>query len=97
MTVYKSCYITSCLNHLPSCLKATSPPPLTTSPHPLPSRPQVPGICGQGSECVVRNHQPICSCPRGYTGHPFESCRPFTPQVSILKHFINTHNNMTKK
>lgn len=36
------------------------------------------GACGTGAECKVENHKPICSCPRGYTGHPFESCRPFT-------------------
>ncbi|XP_068220040.1 uncharacterized protein [Palaemon carinicauda] len=38
------------------------------------------GICGSGSECVVRNHQPICSCPRGFTGDPFVNCRRFDPQ-----------------
>jgi len=34
-------------------------------------------ICGVGANCEVENHKAICSCPKGYTGHPFESCRPF--------------------
>ncbi|XP_066980062.1 uncharacterized protein [Macrobrachium rosenbergii] len=38
------------------------------------------GICGSGAECTVRNHQPICSCPRGFTGDPFVTCRRFDPQ-----------------
>ncbi|XP_064094899.1 uncharacterized protein LOC135207217 [Macrobrachium nipponense] len=36
------------------------------------------GACGTGANCKVDNHKPICSCPKGHTGHPFESCRPFT-------------------
>jgi len=38
------------------------------------------GACGVGAECKVENHKPICFCPKGYTGHPFESCRPFTKE-----------------
>jgi len=37
-----------------------------------------PNVCGQGANCEVRNHKPICSCPRGFTGDPFQSCRAFT-------------------
>ena len=33
-------------------------------------------ICGTGAECRVINHNPICQCPRGYTGDPFIQCRP---------------------
>ena len=33
-----------------------------------------PGSCGVGAECVVRNHNPVCSCPRGFTGDPFTQC-----------------------
>jgi len=36
------------------------------------------GACGTGADCHVKNHQAICSCPKDMTGHPFESCRPFT-------------------
>ena len=35
------------------------------------------GACGVGANCEVVNHNPICSCPRGYTGDPFTQCRPF--------------------
>ncbi|XP_065203537.1 neurogenic locus notch homolog protein 1-like [Planococcus citri] len=33
-----------------------------------------PGPCGQNARCQVINHSPICSCPTGYTGDPFERC-----------------------
>jgi len=36
----------------------------------------IPSICGTGAECEVRNHQPVCSCGKGMTGDPFQSCRP---------------------
>lgn len=36
------------------------------------------GACGSGADCKVEDHKPICSCPKDHTGHPFESCRPFT-------------------
>jgi len=36
--------------------------------------------CGTGADCNVRNHRAICSCPKGFTGHPYESCRRFTDQ-----------------
>ena len=35
-----------------------------------------PGSCGAGADCLVRNHNPICSCPSGYTGDPFTQCTP---------------------
>lgn len=34
-----------------------------------------PGTCGESAQCDVLNHIPICSCPKGYTGDPFISCR----------------------
>ena len=37
------------------------------------------GACGVGAECKVTNHKAICSCPKGYEGHPFDSCRPAQP------------------
>ena len=30
--------------------------------------------CGLNAHCIVSNHNPICSCPRGYTGDPFSQC-----------------------
>jgi hypothetical protein len=36
-----------------------------------------PNVCGQGAQCEATNHKAVCSCPRGYTGDPFVSCRKF--------------------
>jgi len=36
-----------------------------------------PNVCGQGATCEATNHKAVCSCPRGYTGDPFVSCRRF--------------------
>ena len=33
-----------------------------------------PGTCGQGADCRVINHNPLCSCPSGWTGEPFVRC-----------------------
>lgn len=33
-----------------------------------------PGTCGTEARCQVVNHNPICSCPPGYTGDPFIQC-----------------------
>lgn len=33
------------------------------------------GTCGANAQCTVYNHIPSCSCPSGYTGDPFVSCR----------------------
>merc|ERR1712026_460688 len=43
-----------------------------------PCREPDPNVCGSGANCEVKNHKPICSCPRGFTGDPFVSCREFT-------------------
>ena len=32
--------------------------------------------CGTGALCTVRNHQPLCRCPPGYTGDASRQCRP---------------------
>ena len=45
-----------------------------------PCREPDPNVCGSGAQCEVKNHKPICSCPRGFTGDPFVSCREFTKQ-----------------
>lgn len=37
------------------------------------------GTCGTSANCETRNHVPVCSCPPGYTGNPFTSCRKFDP------------------
>ena len=33
--------------------------------------------CGSGADCKATGHKAICSCPRGFTGDPFVSCRKF--------------------
>ena len=33
-----------------------------------------PGTCGISAQCDVRNHIPICTCPRGYAGDAFRLC-----------------------
>lgn len=33
-----------------------------------------PGTCGIGAKCHVVNHNPICSCPPGFTGNAFVQC-----------------------
>lgn len=47
------------------------------------------GACGSGSICNVINHTPICSCDNGFTGNPFEFCRPSPPPGIYLSFFIN--------
>lgn len=36
-------------------------------------------VCGTNAKCVVTNHNPICSCPSGYSGNPFVSCQYLEP------------------
>lgn len=33
-----------------------------------------PGSCGLNAYCHVSNHNPLCSCPPGYTGYPLVEC-----------------------
>jgi len=33
-----------------------------------------PGSCGQNTNCLTVNHNPICSCANGYAGDPFVYC-----------------------
>lgn len=42
-----------------------------------PCRDPDPNVCGQGATCEATNHKAVCSCPKGYTGDPFVSCRKF--------------------
>lgn len=34
------------------------------------------GTCGVAANCQVVNHNPICTCPKRYTGDPFIRCLP---------------------
>ena len=48
------------------------------------------GACGIGAECMVKDHNPICSCPGGTQGNPFVSCNqpvvvePVTPTPVVV-------------
>lgn len=42
-----------------------------------------PGACGHNALCNIVNHNPICSCPTGYTGSPFVAC-----QLIICTYFL---------
>lgn len=44
-----------------------------------------PGSCGVNAYCTVILHTPSCSCPREFTGNPFESCIPRS------KYYLNYH------
>lgn len=56
-----------------------------------------PGTCGVNAKCQVINHNPICSCPSGYTGNAFINCyqiRKLT--VKYLRILLNSQllNNL---
>lgn len=38
--------------------------------------------CGDQALCHAINHNPICSCPLGYTGDPFIRCTPEESKLS---------------
>lgn len=38
------------------------------------TNPCTPGPCAERAICKVVNHNPICSCPSGFTGDPFVRC-----------------------
>lgn len=35
-------------------------------------------VCGVDALCEVKNHNPICYCPKDLTGDPYIRCRPFS-------------------
>lgn len=44
------------------------------------------GSCGISALCSVHNHVPMCTCPQGFTGDPFTSCRPeLTCEMTYLR------------
>lgn len=40
-----------------------------------------PGTCGLNARCEVVHHRPICSCPPGLTGDPFQRCFPIPQEA----------------
>ena len=58
------------------------------------------GVCGINARCDVVAHNPICSCPDGYVGDPFSSCRQRPGEYSLTllptKRYENvTNSNLT--
>lgn len=47
-----------------------------------------PGSCGVSALCTVIQHSPVCSCPPGLAGNPFEHCSP--PKIRKLIHTVPT-------
>ena len=45
-----------------------------------------PGTCGLQARCNVINHNPICSCPPGFTGDPFTRCLTIRKNYFLLFH-----------
>lgn len=43
-----------------------------------------PGSCGINAICTTVIHSPVCSCPRGLMGNPFEHCAPQTISKFII-------------
>ena len=54
-----------------------------------------PGSCGANADCRVVSHNPICSCPPGYTGDPLESCR-IAPPIGNSELFMSLANMSLK-
>ena len=51
------------------------------------------GVCGINAKCDVVNHNPICSCPQGYVGDPFSSCRRKPGEYSAISNNLVKHCN----
>ena len=47
-------------------------------------------VCGLNAHCLVSNHNPICSCPQGFTGDPFIQCNK---ERKLFKIFVNKVHN----
>ena len=43
-----------------------------------------PGLCGANADCRVTNHNPICTCRRGYEGDPFSGCSRIPRKLGSL-------------
>jgi hypothetical protein len=61
-----------------------------------------PGVCGANAVCQTVNHNPICSCPPGYTGDPFNNCLripgrmiTFCNNFSVFLNYLQVFNNKT--
>lgn len=54
-----------------------------------------PNTCGLRAHCLVKNHNPICTCPAGMTGDPFTQCYSKFEIIKIKNKIkINLFNNL---
>lgn len=65
-------------NCRPECLKSTECPPYLSCVNEKCVDP-CKGLCGINANCIVKNHNPICSCLPQYTGDPFTRCTAVPP------------------
>ena len=35
-------------------------------------------VCGTGALCLTRIHRPLCVCPDGFDGNPYDKCEEVT-------------------
>lgn len=49
-----------------------------------------PGACGHRAKCQAINHKPMCSCPDGLYGNPYEQC--LVPSVLMQPENVNCNN-----
>ncbi|XP_054284354.1 versican core protein-like [Macrosteles quadrilineatus] len=53
-------------------------------------------VCGNNTDCYVKNHYPVCSCQVGFIGDAYNGCVPYCPSGGSSKtgnktyHFSNT-------
>lgn len=58
--------------------------------------PCTPGTCANNAICKVVNHNPICSCSKGFTGNPFEQCIKIQSKMNQLPLPLNQFSNQSK-
>lgn len=51
-----------------------------------------PGSCGALALCQVINHNPVCTCPPGYTGNALVSCQLEPSKISTLYEAMHSEN-----
>lgn len=48
-----------------------------------------PNTCGVRALCTTKNHNPICTCPVGFTGDPFFQCSPSENNNLFILNYFN--------
>lgn len=44
-----------------------------------------PGSCGINAQCSCMHHRPVCFCPQGMVGNPFEHCIQQPPGKNLCE------------